>query len=119
MDDNGDAVQREGRSDKAGGLFLILQSAAGKTDVAAAFGDGGDAGAGAGGVVGKADAVVILHELLTEGADHLFHRGRAVGRNTAGFLLCAASQRGDCQHQNECKTYEFFHFFFSFVFILF
>ena len=42
-----------------------------------------DAGAGAGGVVGEGDTLVVLHEGFAQGADDLFHRGGAVGGDGA------------------------------------
>ena len=77
VDHNGDAVQRHHRGGEAG--LGILQVAAGQADVAAAFADCGDAGAGAGGIIGHVDLLVLAHKRLGQRTDDLFHGGGAVG----------------------------------------
>ena len=72
VDNDGDAVKRDGRTDQTGALFIVLQRAAGQADVAAALMHGGDAGAGAGRVICTRDAPVVVLELLHERADDLF-----------------------------------------------
>ena len=82
--DNGDAVERDDGLNKAGGLFVILERAARKADVAAAFTNGLNAGARAGGVIGELHVLVHGHEGFAKRVDDLFHRGGAVGRDGAG-----------------------------------
>ena len=59
VDDDGDAVVGQHGLLQAGGLLLVLQRAGGQADVAGALLHGGDAGAGAGGVVVDGDAAVL------------------------------------------------------------
>ena len=60
VDDHGDAVVGKDGADQTGRNLGILQRTGGQADVAAAFGYGGDAGAGAGGVIGEVYAGVLL-----------------------------------------------------------
>ena len=92
VDDDGDAVERNDGLLQAGGLLVVLERAARQADVAAAFGDGLDAGAGAGGIIGDVDAF-LFGESFAERADDLLHGGRAVGRDGGGILPGAAGER--------------------------
>ena len=96
MHDDGDTVIGQNGLLQAGRLLLVLQRTGGKTDVAGTLLHGGDAGAGAGGVVAYGDALVVGLESLAQGHDDLFHRGRAVGADCAGhfgvvFVIGAAA----------------------------
>ena len=79
----GDAVERNDGLLQARGLLVVLERAARQADVAAAFGNGLDAGAGAGRVIGEGRARVCLHEGFAQRADDFFHRGGTVGRDCA------------------------------------
>ena len=108
--DHGDAVKGNDGPGQ-GGLLIVLQRAAGQADVAAAFGDGLDAGAGAGRVVGEGHALVRFHEGFAERADDLFHRGRTVSRDRAAVvcLLAAAREqreRHDSSTQNRNDLFQ-------------
>ena len=112
----GDAVERNDGLLQAGGLLVVLERAARQADVAAAFGDGLDAGAGAGGVVGEGRARVCLHEGFAQRADDFFHRGGTVGRDCAAGgravvirLLAAAREqreRHDGSTQNSDDLFQ-------------
>ena len=73
----------------------------------AAFDPG--AGAGAGGVVGEGRAGVVLHKGLTQRVDHLFHGGRAVGRDGAALLRAAPGEQRRRHHGGEQKCQKLFH----------
>ena len=73
VDNDGDAIKRDGRTDQTGALFIVLQRAAGQADVAAAFKHGLYTGARAGGVVSERCTLVVRHERFTKRAYHLFH----------------------------------------------
>ena len=60
MDDNGDTVVGDHGLYQTGGLLFVLQCAAGQADVAAAFLNGGDAGTGAGGIIGERQCRVLV-----------------------------------------------------------
>ena len=106
MHDDRDAIVGQRGFNQSGFLFRVLQVAAGKADVAAAFQNGGDAGAGAGGIVGEVHALVFLGEVLAQRADDLFHGGRAVG----GYGALGHGGRGTKQHyERHQDAYELFH----------
>ena len=130
--DNGDAVEGKDGLLEAGGLLIVLQRAGGQANVAAAFGHGGDAGAGAGRVIGEGHALVLLHEGFAQCADDLLHGGGAVGRDGAAQLCgsfgsgsgrgsrgsgaAAACQKRQCKDCNKCYTDDLFHFSFLLLF---
>ena len=123
----------EGGLLQAGCLLVVLERAARQADVAAALGDGLDAGAGAGRVIGEGRARVCFHEGLAERADDFFHRGGTVGRDRAAgsgrvvvirLLAAAREQRerhdGSTQNSNDLFQDEVllsnFDFDFGFLF---
>ena len=104
MDDNGDTVVGDHGLYQTGGLFFVLQCAAGQADVAAAFLNGSDAGAGAGGIIGEGNAGILFHKILAQRADHLFHRGGAVGGDSAFRRSERAGRQGHHQSQNQSEN---------------
>ena len=110
MDNDGDAIKRDGRTDQTGALFIVLQRAAGQADVAAAFGNSLNAGAGAGGVIGHVNAFFFL-KCFAERADDLFHRGRAVGRDRGSILLRTAYKRQRGEGNDKYSRQNFVHLF--------
>ena len=129
MYDNGDAIVSQHRLLQAGRLLLVLQGAGGKADVAGALLHGGDARAGAGGVVVHGDVLVGRHIGLAQRADDLLHGGGAVGghrtadRRRAAVigaiaaivgvvvvgLIAAARQQRQRHHRSQCKCHDLLH----------
>ena len=133
MNDDGDAVIGQHSLLQAGGLLLILQRTGGQADVAGTLLHGGDAGAGAGGVVVDGDAAVLRHEGLAQGADDLLHGGGAVGGDGAGQLggglvlglvgvvglgLAAAGHQAQGQQGGQDQCNDLFHMYYLVSFVV-
>ena len=127
MHDDGDTVIGQNGLLQAGRLLLVLQRTGGKTDVAGTLLHGGDAGAGAGGVVVDGHTAVGGHEGLAQCADDLLHRGGAVSGHGAGdgggvaavvvsgivaavvAVAVAAGHQAQSHDQRQRKGNELFH----------
>ena len=134
MDNDGDAVQCDDRLGQTVGLLLVLQAAGGQTDVRRAVLHGLDAGAGAGGIIGDGDVLVVRHELLPQSADDLVHGGGTVGGHgtaelggliivrgvvvvgAAAVFAAAAGQKGHDHNGGQQDTDDLFHMKISFRF---
>ena len=114
MDDDGDAVIGQNSTGQTGFLFLCFQITGRKADVAAAFLHSLDTAAGAGRIVSKADAGIVL-EGFAQCADHLLHRGGAIGGNRAAAVAAAAAcQQGKRQNHGHHHSKHLFHVNISF-----